>query len=357
MKSSLLLRAAGVATAASFAPLLAFAHEVYVLTPEEIQEGLTAPSFSWWSVVLSDMHTFEFWTFISVLVVLLIFGISIIRPIEKALMPGFDRLKKYAPHISRITVGLSFLAAAYFQAAYGPELPLVAPWGAYTPLVTGVLVLIGICMITGIFARGAALIALFLFGVMVMLHGEYMLTYTNYLGEVIVLLLMGAHGFGKHKHPFPLAFGKIEESIRRFGHTIKPYAFLILRVCFGVSLFYASYYAKFLHDDLAYQVASLPLGGHLTSLAQVFGFEPHFLVVGAGIIEFVIALFFILGIEIRFTSLFVIFWVCLSLTYFGEAVWPHIILLGIPVAFIFYGYDKYSIEGWLFKKRLMEPVL
>jgi uncharacterized membrane protein YphA (DoxX/SURF4 family) len=352
MKRLFTFLAAGVALIPSFAS----AHEVYVLTPDEIQKGLTTPAFSWENVILSDMHNFLFWTFIAVLTVLFVFGISIVRPLEKALTPFFDRYKKYASHITRITVGVSFLAAAYYQAAYGPELPLLAAWGAATPFVTGVLVLMGVSMIFGIFTRGAALLALFFYAVNVLFHGTYMLTYTNYLGEIIVLLLMGAHSLGHHTQ-FPLRFGKIEQWIRRIGHHVKPYAFLILRVCFGISLFYASFYAKFLHNDLALEVASLPLAGHMVSLGQALGFEPHFLVVGAGIIEFVIALFFILGIEIRFTSLFVMFWVSLSVWWFGEVVWPHIILLGIPLAFVIYGYDRYSIEGLLFKKRLLEPVL
>src|SRR6201999_918731 len=118
--------------------------------------------------------------------------------------------------------------------------------------------------------------------------------------------------------------------------------FFILRVTFGISLLYASIYAKFLHNHLALDVASMTFNGHMTNLAAALGFEPHFLVIGACIIEIVIALFFILGIEIRFTALFLEFWLSLSLFYFGEVVWPHIILIGIPVAFIFYGYDKYS---------------
>jgi uncharacterized membrane protein YphA (DoxX/SURF4 family) len=133
-------------------------------------------------------------------------------------------------------------------------------------------------------------------------------------------------------------------------------AFPILRVTFGIALIYASAYAKILHNNLALQVASLPLAGHPYSLAHYFGFEPQFLVLGAAIIELVIGLFFVLGIEIRFTSLFLLFWLSLSLWYFGETVWPHIILIGIPLAFILHGYDKYSVEGRLFKKRLREPV-
>jgi len=173
-----------------------------------------------------------------------------------------------------------------------------------------------------------------------------MLTYTNYLGEILVLLILGAHHAA---HP------KAGESW--LAKRLAPYSFLVLRVFFGISLLYASLYAKILHNNLALMVAELPLAGHASSIAQVLGFEPHFLVLGAAIIEILIATFFILGIEIRFTSLFVLFWLSMSLWWFGETVWPHIILIGIPIAFICYGYDKYSLEGWLLKKGAREPVL
>lgn len=124
-----------------------------------------------------------------------------------------------------------------------------------------------------------------------------------------------------------------------------------MRVLFGVALIYTSFYAKILHSDLAL------LTVQKYDLTRYLHFEPHFLVVGAACVEIVIGLFFVLGIEIRFTSLFLLFWLTQSLLFFGEVVWPHIILIGIPIAFFFYGYDKYSIEGHFFKKGNIEPVL
>ena len=240
-----------------------------------------------------------------------------------------------------ITVGLAFLAGAYYQATYGPELPIAATYGAFAPYLTALLIVMGTLIILGIWVRAAALCALALYTVSVYFHGIYMLTYINYLGEVLVLLILGTHT--------GLAKGWLQK-------TFAPYAWALLRVCFGVSLLYASLYAKILHNNLALMVASLPLG-HTHPVAYYFHLEPHFLVLGAAIIEIVIAVFFILGIEIRFTSLFLEFWLSLSLIYFGEVVWPHLILIGIPIAFICYGYDKYSVEGYFFKKRRLEPVL
>lgn len=308
------------------------AHEVYVLTPGEIQQGLATPSFDEAAVAWGDLSQFLFWAFITALTIFVVFGVSIIRPLERRLDPVLLRLRRYAEPIARVTIGISFLAAAYFGATYGPELPIVATFGAFTLAIKALLVVLGVLLITNRYVPAAAAAGLALFAYAVWAHGIYMLTYTNYFGELL-LLLVALKG--------------------RFA----PYRFLILRVCFGISLFYASFYAKILHNDLALQVASLPLAGHAHSLAYAFGLEPHFLVLGAAIIELLIATFFILGIEIRFTSLFLLFWLSLSLYYFGEVVWPHIILIGIPIAFICYGYDRYSLEEALMKHRHREPVL
>jgi uncharacterized membrane protein YphA (DoxX/SURF4 family) len=336
-------------------PALASAHEVYVLTPQEIQEGIATPAFSSLGTIFANADSFALSAFLAVLAVFIIFFAGISRWFEKRLDPLLATLKHYGPALARVTIGLSFIAGALFDAAFGPELPLPAFWGPDAFLIRVILFVIGFLIVVGFYTRLAALVALVLFLINVWAHGTYMLTYTNYFGEILVLLLIGAHKAGIDRFE-RTSMKKVRHFLDRIAKTLAPYSFLILRVAFGISLFYASIYAKFLHNDLALQVAELPLAGHAFGLAHYFGIEPHFLVLGAGIIEVVIALFFILGIEIRFTALFVEFWVLLSVWWFGEVVWPHIILLGIPLAFVFYGYDKYSLEGWLFKKGNREPV-
>ncbi len=348
---SWLIRAVTLAVALA-APLAAGAHEVYVLTPQEITNSLHIAPFNMWVVLTANLHQFIFWAFIAALTVFVAFGVSLVRPLERFVDPLFERGRRYAPAVARVTIGLSFLAAAYYQASYGPELPLAATFGGWTPLVTAILIVIGVLITIGLWARLAALVALGLYIIACYFHGWYMLTYTNYLGEILVLLIIGAH-HGSLDH----AAGHAKNFIDRLSAKVAPYSFLILRVCFGVSLLYASLYAKVFYNNLALMVAELPLAGHAHAIAYYFGLEPHFMVLGAAIIEIVIALFFILGIEIRFTSLFLEFWLSMSLWWFGEVVWPHVILIGIPIAFILYGYDKYSLEGWLFRKKKYAPVL
>lgn len=337
-------------------PAVASAHEVYVLSPEQIAAGISTPSFDMVGYAIANLGEFTFWGFIAALTVFFVFFISIIRAFERALDPMLLKMKLYAPAVARVTVGLGFLCGSYFQASFGPELPLSGGYGAAAPFIALVLAILGTLIIAGYWVRGAAIVALLLYTYSWYLHGSYMLTYANYLGEFIVLIILGAHHFSVHK----LIYKKrdtLHRSLQRFARKMEPLAFPILRVCFGISLIYASAYAKILHNNLALQVASLPLAGHPYPLAHYLGFEPHFLVLGAAIIEIVVGMFFVLGIEIRFTSLFLLFWLSLSLWFFGESVWPHIILIGIPIAFIMHGYDEYSLEGRFFDKGRREPVL
>jgi len=332
----------GIALALALtAPFFASAHEVYVLPPEAIEAGMNSSGFSMMNVVFSNMEQFLFWAFIGVLIVFCVFFISVSRKLEDLLDPILARTKKYAPLVARWT--MSFFAAAYYQAIFGPELPLTEVFGSFAPLATAALILSGILIISHRYVRAGALIALGLFLATLYKNGSYMLTYTNYFAEIIALSIAGAAPQG--------ALTTWKRKLLAVRNAFAPYRFVVLRVGFGISLLYASIYAKFLHNDLALQVATN------YGLTQYLHFEPHFLVLGAGIVEVVIGLFFLLGIEIRFTALFLEFWLTLSLLYFGEVVWPHFILIGIPIAFFLYGYDKYSVEGMFFKKGDHEPVL
>lgn len=340
-----------------FTPVFSSAHEVYVLDKSEIQAGLTEAPFSSWQVLTENLSDFFFWAFIAILIVFIVFFVSVSRILEQALDPFLRSLRKYAPVVSRITIALSFLAAAYYQAIFGPELPLSASFPGFEMIVTAILCIIGFLIALGLYTRISALVALTIFAVYTFQNGWYMLTYANYLGEIIVLLILGGHRIGLHAHAGLVGRG-LSGLLGKLADKLAPYSFMFLRIAFGVSLLYSSLYAKFWHNQLALAVASTPLAGHADTLAVALGgFEPHFLVLGAGIVEVVIGLFFLLGVEIRFTALFLEFWLTLSLLYFGEVVWPHLILIGIPIAFLFYGYDRYSLEGYVFKNTNREPVL
>lgn len=330
------------------APLLAKAHEVYVLTPEEIDELTKLPPISYVEIFNTYLSETIIWALLVGLIIVTVFIISISVKLEDKFDKHLVKLKRFAPFIARVTVGIAFIMCAYHGALFGPELPFADLFGRWEQFMQVVIFAIGALMVLGIHSRVAGLVGVAIFSIAVYKEGLYMLTYLNYLTEFLVLILIGGHKFtiSDTKH----AWWKITKFLNYLASRYGEFAFLILRVGFGVSLIYSAVYAKILNNQLSMAVVEN------FDLITVFGLPAEFIVFGAGIIEILIGLFFILGIEIRFTAIVINVFLTLSLFYFGEAVWPHIVLIGIPIAFFCYGYDKYSLEGYFFKKGNREPI-
>lgn len=308
-------------------------------------------SFDMVAVAWQNLGAFVFWAFITILTAIGVFCISILRWLERWLDPPLLRLRPYATTVARVTVGVALLACAYYQAAFGPELPLRGTYGNFTWLATGLLVFAGSCLCIGFRTRIAATIGLLLFMVSTAVHGWYMLMYAGYAGTFAALILLGAHAPSLDAKLLSRQIPYLRGTLKRVYDFLAPRSILILRVSLGIAIISASVYAKIWHNHLAL------LTVEKFHLDAVLGFEPHFLVLGAAILEVVLGLFVCLGIEIRFTGLFFLFWLIQSLIFFGETVWPHIILFGLPVALFMYGYDRYSVEGYFFRKQQYAPVL
>ena len=328
-------------------PIVASAHEVYVLGRDVIDVDTAAASPNPFSAIAGHEMQFVFWGFIAALVVSTVFAASLFHAFEQRVAPTLKRLKKYAPLSARITLGLCLIACAFYQGLFGPELAFADFAGTYAPLLTGVLYAAGTLVLVGYYTRIAALAAVVVYVLAAFHYGAYILTYTNYLGEMIVLAILGGYSHGLHTRAHDLG----RHSFAKLAKRLEPYAFLIARVGFGIAVMFAAYYAKFLHSDLALDTI------RDYNLTHYFHFDPLFIVLGAFIIESLIGLFFIFGVQVRWTAIFFLFWLFLSLIYFGESVWPHLVLLGLNITMILHGYDKYTLEGWFFGKRGREPVL
>ena len=335
---------------AACAPLMAYAHEVYVLPRDVVLQDLTAPPLQFVSIFLSHEHQFFFWMFISLWTILTVFLISIIKPLETKFHPSLERLKRHAPLVARLTLGAAILSSGLHGAFYGPELPFTDIVGSSANILQGTFAIGGIAIILGLFTRLVSILLILIYLLAWQHFGTYMLTYTNYFGEMCLLLILGNTVFAMDSffhHSYPA-------TIDRLVAWLESHAFMIMRACFGISLIYASMYAKFLHAQLAIDTVTM------YGLTNYFPFDPEFIVLGAFCVELLLGVFFLLGIEVRFASLFLIFWLTLSLLYFGEAVWPHIILVGAALAIGMHGYDRYTVEWNILKRRhknFVEPLL
>ena len=337
-----------LATLCATLPAIASAHEVYVLDHATILRDVAAVSPNPFDAFFTNEGRFFFWGFIAFVTVTTIFFMSIFHVFEQRIDPLLYRLKRFAPLIERVTLGLSLIFFAHNAALFGPELPLVSIYGALTPMITIILYIAGVLITLGLFTRIAALVVGLTVLASIPAYNWYMLTYTAYFMVAIIVFIMGSGTFSLDR-----LFKRKDDKrwIERLRMRIEPYEMLLLRIGFGISVVTAAVYAKFLHANLALDVVTQY---HLT---DYFHFEPLFVVLGALIIECLIGIFIMLGIEIRWTALFFLFWLTLSLLYFGEAAWPHMALFGLNFMLFCHGYDRYSIEGRFFKRHGLEPVL
>lgn len=325
------------------APLTALAHEVYVLDSATIEAALATKSPNPFTAYFGNEQEFFFWGLVSVIVLSTIVCATIFRLFEKSAGPFLNSLKRFAHPIVRITAGLSLISFAYAGELFGHELPFSELFGAAEPLMQAMLYIFGAAVLAGVYVRHVALAMLGVYAYTTLIHGGYMLTYLDHFGSYIFLAILGG---GRWSLPLPWN-GALSDFFHRYGH----YAFPILRACLGLGVMFAAIYAKYIHSQLALEVVIR------YDLTRYFPFDPLFVVLGALIIEFLAGLMLFLGIAVRWTGVFLLFWLTLSLLYFQEAVWPHIILFGLCFAFFCHGYDRFSLEGFLLKKHSREPVL
>lgn len=327
-------------------PAIASAHEVYVLDSTTIARDLAATSPNPFSAYFGNEGHFFFWGFVSLVTVSTILFASVFHLFESSTRPLFSWLKKFAHPIARLTLGLSLVSFGIMGKLFGTELSFVQLFGGLTPLMQILVLLCGSALILGFQSRTIALATVALYAYAGFVFGPYIFTYTDYLGVALLLIILGSGALSIDKQ------FRLRDWIDMPGlMSLRPYAFPIARMLFGFAIMFASIYAKYLHSQLALDVVLQ------YNLTHYFPFDPLFVVLGALIIEFLAGLMMFLGIEIRWTGLFLIFWLTLSLLYFKEAIWPHVILFGAGFALFCHGYDRFSLEGYFLKRRGAEPIL
>jgi uncharacterized membrane protein YphA (DoxX/SURF4 family) len=327
----------------------ALAHEVYVLTPDAVKQAMTSVSPNPFNAVPGHAALFIGWGLACAILFIGMLSLSVNKAFERVFDPVLFRLKKFAPLLSRLTLGASLFASGYYGAVFGPELPLSHLFGN-VHVASIVLMVAGAFIVFGFLTRLIAGLGIMFFASLIFAYHGYMLTYLNYLGELLIVFIIGG-GRWSIDRSVPL-LSKIENTIRTWTVILEPYSFLILRVFFGLAIFFASFYAKFVHSNLALETVNQY---HLTNY---FHFTPLFLVLGAFLVEAIFGLCFIFGIEVRFMALLFTGFLTLSILFFGEAVWPHIVLFGVTMALFCHGYDRYTLEVALFQRHKPgEPVL
>lgn len=333
---------------AALLPLYTSAHEVYVLPSETIVEALATDSPNPFTAYHGNERSFYFWGLVSFIVLSTILFASIFRLFERQSAPLLHFLKRWAHPLVRLSVGITLMAFGMYGVLYGPELPLEGIFGTGTLFVRALLLLLGLTILFGIYTRIAAFLAIVVYVSAYFLSDWYVLSYTSHLGAYLFLLALGG---GPFSYNVRMEAHRVPDVFQSLIETLRPLAYPLLRVSFGLAIMIAALYAKFLHSELAYQVVL-----HY-DLTRFFPFDPLFVVLGAFIIEFLAGLMMLLGVAVRWTALFLAFWLTMGHLFTVELWWVHIILYGVALAIFCHGYDRWSLEGRFLRRNGREPVL
>ena len=263
-------------------PVSASAHEVYVLSKEQIVNGM---SYSGLNIFDSLRNPSNIQTFflISVPVTLVFIANFFFRrsALGKKATALVERGHVFGPLFVRVAVAASFFFSAETWSFLGPELSLHDfPYGGVIRIL---LYILSAMFLLGVFVEIAAVVGLALFALAIYQYHWYMLSYFNYFGEFIVLILFGLRVFSVDQ----LLFGKGGKCPH-----LEKYKTTVVRICYGIALAFAAIYVKFLHAALTLEVVNFY---DLTRFHLLFPHDPLFVVFGAALSELAIAVCIIIG--------------------------------------------------------------
>lgn len=316
------------------APAVASAHEAYLLDHATFLSRLKQPG-NWLAFsALRNPANVRLTVLVvggTLLAMGLWFWLARSRP-GRWLDERLSHIHHVAPLAIRLAVGLALLASAGTNSFLGPELSLnLLPAPAFFRLL---LAAVGLMILLGLGTEIAALTATVTFGIGLTVYGAYLATYLNYLGEFLALIFFGSTWLSLDQ----LLFKDTGWLVRW-----KRYEPVLIRVLYGAALAYAAVTVKLLHPSLTVEVVTRY---HLTDFHWLFPSDPLLVTLGAGLAELAIGLCIILGFETRFIVAISLFYITLSLIYFREAVWPHLLLYGISISLLLNDGGPVSIDRW-----------
>lgn len=325
---------AGLAVAGLSLSPFAFAHEAYVLPPDVFQSAIQSPPSGDAFAALLDAHNRAVFFEITLGVLLAMLAMFFLRHSRWGMRAdaALKRRSDIGIFLIRMALAASLLGSAVTSSIFGPELPLSAmPFGY---LLRIALYILSALFFLGLFTEAAAAVSLVIFLLAFRSFGWYVATYLNYFGEIVALLLFGSRFWSLDK----IIFG----SLRRFA-GFSSYEPTIVRCCYGVALGYAAVTVKFLHPILTVDVVNIY---HLNRFA-IFPSDPLLVTLGAALAELLIGILIFVGFETRITVFISLIYITLSLWYFKEVVWPHLMLYGISLSLLLNDGGKASLNGWI----------
>ena len=324
----------GLPFAALLLPVVAQAHENYVLTKAEITADLAAKGPNVFSALQSAGNlrvaiTVGICSAVGVILYFLFQYSALGQKFEAAI----NKLEGFGHVILRIALAASLLASANFNSFLGPEIPLTSiPFGIALKYFLYVL---GIMLLLGLWSEIVGTISLCILLLATWVYKDYMLTYANYFGEFVALMLFGSRVFS------------VDGLVYKTKTWAKKYHNLelaVIRITYGVSIMYPAITYKLLHAAVIIDIVKRY---NLTQFHWLFPHDPLLISLGTGLAQVAVGLCLIFGFETRLNTLVTFVLLVMSVTYFKEAVWPHYILLALCLYLIINNGGDWSLDYYI----------
>lgn len=309
-----------------FSPLPVAAHVQYVISKSDFanNSGSDIP------FLLSAFS--HFWINLALCIgAIIFFCLIIFLSREPFWKKEFTSIKKKSktyldliPWILRLSIGIALVGAG---ASHVLISPVVSTSGiiALFELVLGFCILIGFFLSITVFAA----LALYFFA---------LVQSPNLIGSLeFVTLCFAFLTLGNGRPSFDDLFGVPD--LHKIGHLSDWVPFCI-RIGIGGAMMFSAFFEKFLHPHASALVVQLY---HMNDSI----FLPLAVwVAWAGIIEFLLGFFCVIGFHVRLVSAITFFVIMLSFFFFGEAVYAHITLFGgLSVLFIMGAGKKLAVDN------------
>lgn len=319
----------------------ASAHEQYVLTKHQLDVGFADTSLHVIDA-LKNPANLTLTIVISLGIVVVLISYFFFQYSKSGLL--FDsKLQKWENigHVLvRISLGFSLLASAYFGSFLGPEIP--ASSLHLGVLIVPLLSILGVLFITGFLIRFASILGFLVLLAATVFYGEYMITYFNYYGEYLALIIFGSYFFSLDN----IFFGA-SKIIKRY----KDWEILALRITYGISVLYPAITIKLMHPLVIVEIYNK---FHMGKIWWLFPQDPLLTSLGTGLAQILVGVFIILGFQTRLASLITFLLYLGSIIFFQESVWPHIVLLALAFYFVINNGGKFTTDNFIFIKFFKE---
>ena len=236
----------------------------------------------------------------------------------------------------RVALAGSLIMSAYFHSFMGPEISLVSlPLGT---MLIPIMYVTGVLLLFGVFTRIVSIIGLLILIATTFIYGGYILTYLNYYGEYIALIVFGSYVLSIDNKIF---------GISNLAKKYKNIELLIIRVTYGISVMYPAITIKLLHPEVIVDIVNRY---HLNQIHWLFPQDPLLISLGTGMAQILVGVLIIVGFETRLASLATFLLYFLSVIYFKEAVWPHYVLLALAMYLVLNNGGRYTLDYFMSRK-------